>query len=160
MKKMALVLGVMTLFFASGCGVIEDYLWDYRPEEYEQRLQERRERLKELEREQIAEQQRTQNLNKDAASRHKANQDMQNKLKATNTEITKLRSNLDDFKATNDKQAVMLKNLQDRMARLNDDLKQVETSGTMSDDEKRVEAERLKREIDRLVKEANILSNL
>ena len=164
MKKMALISGGMILLFMCGCGGITDPrfggLFSYSPEAYEQRLQERRERLKEFERQEIAEQQRSQNLNRDADSRRQANQAMQNKLKAINAESSKLQRNLNNFKAANDKQAATLKSLQTRLASLNNDSKRVETAKSMGDDEKRVEAERLKREIDRLVKEASILSQL
>ena len=164
MKKIALIPGIMILFTVCGCDLTTDPsrggFFSYNPEAYEQRLEERRERLREFETQEIAEQQRRQNLNRDAASQRRANQEMQSKLKAVNADISKLRRNLDNFKATNDKQAVALKNLQTRLARVNDDMSKVQTSETMTDDEKRVEAERLKREINRLVKEADILSKL
>ena len=167
MKKIIVILMLALCVGVTGCanlGLTTDPsqggLFSYNPDAYEQRLQQRRERLRELERQEIAEEQRRQNLNRSAASRRQANQDMQNKLKAVTNSSEKLRRSLDNVKTTNDEQAKALLDLQARRDRLNADIKAVETSHNMNDDEKRVEAERLKREVERLLREAEVMSNL
>ncbi len=151
-------------FFLSGCQTTTDPskggLFNYSPEAYEKRKVERRERLKMLNKEKIAEERRQQALNKQASGKQSERSTMQQKLQQTSAESAKLKKQLDAYKAQNDAQQAALTNLKKRQVQLQQELRSANAGKGMDEEAKQVEAERLKREIERLASDTAALSAL
>ncbi|MDR2726827.1 MAG: lipoprotein [Deltaproteobacteria bacterium] len=163
MKK--ILLGLCAILLLAGCQKTTDPsqggLFSYSPEAYKQRKLEREERLKELQREQIAEEQRQAALTQTAAEKRNERGAMQKKLQDANRESVNLEKKLQAFKAQNDAQKAALEDLKGRQARLHADIR-ASQSGKAGGTEaaRQVEAERLRREVERLVKDTEALSGL
>jgi len=165
MQKVLSSLCVLLLFLLTGCaGTTTDPsqggLFSYNPEAYQQRKQEREDRLKELEREQIAEEQRQAALTQTAAEKKNQQAAMQQKLKAANAESAKLEKKLKAFNAQNEAQKAALADLKARQARIQADIEASSKSGKGGSGDRQVEAERLRREVERLAKDTEALSSL
>jgi hypothetical protein len=134
-------------------------LFSYNPEAYEQRKLARIERLKELQREQIAEEQHQAALTQTAGEKEDERGAMQQKLRAANAESARLEKTLRGFNAQNDAQKAALEDLKARQTRIQAD---IEASRSARDDsaERKIEAERLRREIERLARDTEALSSL
>ena len=159
-----ILVGICLVAFLAGCQTTTDPraggLFSYSPEAYEKRAEERRTRLKELEREQIAEEQRNQQLTASAEDKRKQKAAVQQKVNATNKDIAQLKTVLDGYTAQNSQQQQSLDSLQTRLASLKSDTAAVQSGTSMNDTQKMAEAERLRREIERLTKETSALSEL
>jgi len=163
MQKVLSSLCALALFVLTGCaGTTTDPkqggLFSYNPEAYQQRKQEREDRLKELEREQIAAEQRQAELTQTAAEKKSQQAAMQQKLKAANAESAKLEKKLKAFNAQNEAQKAALADLKARQARIQADIEANQSGKGGSD--RQVEAERLRREVERLAKDTEALSSL
>ena len=161
MKK--ILLSLCAILLLAGCQTTSDPskggLLSYSPEAYKQRQVERQERLKELQREQIAEEQRQAALTQTAAQKQRERGAMQQKLQRANTESANLSKRLNAFKAQNDAQEKALADLKARQARLHADI-QAGRAGGGSVEDRQVEAERLRREVERLARDMEALSGL
>ena len=161
MKKV--LLSVCALLLLAGCQTTTDPsmggLFSYSPEAYKQRKFEREDRLKELQREQIAEERQQASLKQTASQKKDERAAMQQKLQKANAESAALKKKLNAFKAQNDAQKTALDDLKRRQTRLQADI-QASRAGKGSEEKRQVEAERLRREVERLAKDTEALSGL
>lgn len=162
MKK--ILLSLCTLLLLTGCQTTTDPskggLFSYSPEAYKQRKLEREERLKKLQREQIAEERRQAALKQTASQRQGERTTIQQKLQRANTESAKLKKSLDGFKAQNAAQQAALADLKGRQMRLQADIQASRSGKGGSEENRQIEAERLRREVERLAKDTEALSAL
>ena len=163
--KRSILLVLCATFMLSGCIATttdpsKGGLFSYSPEAYEQRKAERQDRLAELQREQIAEERRQQALNKKLGSQRQERAAMQKKISNATKESGVLRKQLDSYSAQNEQQQAALADLKKRQERLSSDIAAANSGKGMSDEAKAVEAERLRREIERLANDAAALSAL
>lgn len=159
MKRFLFVL--ICLFILPACETTtnpkEGGLFSYSPQAYEARKTQRQERLKELQRQQVAEEQRKGDLETTSKAKKAERDSWQKKVNAANKDVASLKKELDGFQAKNEKQAQTLATLKERQARLSGELNSVKN---MSQEEKRIEAERLRKEVERLTNDVAALSAL
>lgn len=133
-------------------------LFSYSPEAYKQRAAQRQERLKMLQREQIAEEQQKAALTQTAAEKKAAHAKAQQQLRQAGRSITNLKKQLETYKATNEVQQAALTEMLARRAVLEGDLKTLGNGSGADPAVLQVEAERLRREVERLTNDAEALS--
>jgi phosphate starvation-inducible protein PhoH len=161
MKK--ILPSLCAILLLTGCQTTSDPskggLFSYSPKAYEQRAAERQERLNELQREQAAEEQRRVALQQTAAQKQSEHSAMQQQLQRVNAESADLKKRLDTVKVMNAAQQAALDDIKAHQARLQADI-QAAQAGTGSEAARQAEAQRLRREIVRLARETEALSNL
>jgi len=161
MKK--ILLSLCAVLLLTGCQTTTDPskggLFSYSPRAYEQRAAEKQERLDDLYWEQDEEEERRAALQQTAAQKKSEHAAMQQQLQRANTESANLKKRLDSFKAQNTTQEAALADLKNRQARLQADI-QASRSSRGPEGARQAEAERLRREVERLAKDTEALSAL
>ncbi len=163
--KRCIFLMLCASFLFSGCTAAttdpsKGGLFSYSPEAYEQRKVVRQERLAQLQRDQIGEERRQQALSNQLGSKNQERAAMQKKLGNARNDSSKLRKDLNAYKAQNEQQQAALANLKKRQERLAQDINAANSGRGMTEEDKAVEAERLRREIERLTNDTAALSAL
>jgi chromosome segregation ATPase len=161
MKK--IILSLCAILLLAGCATTTDPskggLFSYSPEAYKQRKLEREGRLKELQTEQIAEERRQAALKQTAEQKQAEKANLQQKIQKVNTDSANIKTKLTAYKAQNAAQEAALEDLRGRQTRLQADI-QASRAGGGSEESRQIEAERLRREVARLARDAEMLSSL
>ncbi|MDR1947511.1 MAG: hypothetical protein LBQ51_10165 [Desulfovibrio sp.] len=162
MRKTAIFLACLMLMTAA-CATTDDPgkggLFSYSPDAYEKRKAGREARLAELRREQQAEEAQQGKLQASATSKRKTHASWSGQMKKINGDCSALRTQLNRYQARNEAQQAALKELRQKQAALQGQVDEAQTS-SMTEEQKAAEAERLRREIEKLTDDFNSLSLL
>lgn len=155
------LLGLVIVLIA-GCATTDDPrqggLFSYNPAAYEQRLEERRQNLAALQRDQQAEEQQSRQLESDIKTQQALLEQEQEHLRGLDAELQRLQQNVEKYQGKSKAQQAEKQRLGRDIKRLRGQLSGLRNNQQLAQAEKTKHIESLQREIDELSKVATQLT--
>ena len=163
-KRSGLIFVTMSLFVLTACQTTNDPrkggLFSYDPEAYEKRIEDREDRLQELEDQQEIEKQKSEQLQLESTEKHAEKDELSEKIEVLEDNLARLKSGIKNVGTQTEKYEKEFFRIEIDSKALEEELKEIKSTSAESIELKKEEIERLEYRIDELLKEAEALSHM
>jgi chromosome segregation ATPase len=163
-KRICLICVAINLFALTACQTTTDPskggLFSYDPEAYEKRIENRENRLKEIEDQQEIEKQKSEQLQHDLTEKKVEKNEFHARIAVLEDNLVQLKSEIKNVDIETEKREKEILHIELESKALEEELNKIKMSSTEGIESKKKEIERLELRIDELLKEAEVLSHM